>query len=198
MIVFTSNSFLHSWEEDMGRTRIERTLKKEIQEMRSLRKNLFERMHEAARYEHQAEKAMSHRWRKRYASTSGRLMVETIQLKSVLSDQGEALERRIIEERKISEQEIKDFQAQLEREIQEYKEAQKNLKALEKANSLTKNPEKMKEAEADLASAKSKEKKEKKDVDKLKRELDSEARDERLFLEVLNQILKDRAVLQAS
>jgi hypothetical protein len=198
MIVFTSNSFLHSWEEDMGRTRIERTLKKEIQEMRSLRKNLFERMHEAARYEHQAEKAMSHRWRKRYASTSGRLMVETIQLKSVLSDQGEALERRIIEERKISEQEIKDFQAQLEREIQEYKEAQKNLKALEKANTLTNNPEKMKEAEADLASAKSKEKKEKKDVDKLKRELDSEARDERLFLEVLNQILKDRAALQAS
>jgi hypothetical protein len=182
----------------MGRTRIERTLKKEIQEIGSLRKYLFERMHEAARYEHQAEKAMSHRWHKRYASTAGGLMVETIQLKSVLLDQGEALERRIIEERKISEQEIKDFQAQLEREIQEYKEAQKNLKALEKANSLTKNPEKMKEAEADLASAKSKEKKEKKDVDKLKRELDSEARDERLFLEVLNQILKDRAVLQAS
>ena len=56
----------------------------------------------------------------------------------------------------------------------------------------------MKEAEADLASATGKEKKEKKDVDKLKRELDSEARDERLFLEVLNQILKDRAALQAS
>ena len=182
----------------MGRTRIERTLKKEIQEMRSLRKYLFERMHEAARYEHQAEKAMSHRWRTRYASTAGRLMVDTIQLKSVLLDQGEALERRIIEERKISEQEIKDFQAQLEREIQEYKEAQKNLKALEKANTLTNDPEKMKEAEADLASAKSKEKKEKKDVDKIKRELDSEARDERLFLEVLNQILKDRAALQAS
>ena len=182
----------------MGRTRIERTLKKEIQEMGRLRKNLFECMHEATRYEHQAEKAVSHRWRKQYASTAGRLMVETIQLKSALLDQGEALERRIIEERKISEQEIKDFQAQLEREIQEYKGAQKNLKALEKANTLTNNREKMKEAEADLASATGKEKKEKKDVDKIKRELDSEARDERLFLEVLNQILKDRAALQAS
>ena len=59
-------------------------------------------MHEAARYEHQAEKAVSHRWRKQYASTAGRLMVETIQLKSALLDQGEALERRIIEERKLT------------------------------------------------------------------------------------------------
>ena len=180
----------------MGRTRIERTLKKEIQEMKTLRKYLFERMQEAARYERKAEKAMSHRWRKRYASTAGRLLEENIPLKSVLLQQGEELERRIIEERKISEQEIKDFQAQLEREVREYKEAQNNLQSLKKADTSTDDPEKLKEVEANLASARIKEKKEKKEVDKVKRELDSETRDERLFLEVLNQILTDRATLQ--
>lgn len=178
----------------MGRTRIERTLKGEIQEMKSLRKDLFERMQEASRYEHQAGKALSHRWSKRYASTAARLLEEIQQLKSVFLRQGEELERKIIEERKISEQEIKDFQAQLEREVQEYKEAQKNLQTLEQANALMDDPEKLKKVEA----AKIKEKKEKKDVDKVRGELVSEACDERLFLEVLHQILTDRSTLQES
>ncbi len=178
----------------MGRTRIERTLKREIQEMKSLRKYLFERMQEASRYEHRAGKALSHRWSKRYASTAARLLEEIQQLKSVFLRQGEELERKIIEERKISEQEIKDFQAQLEREVQEYKEAQKNLQTLEQANALMDDPEKLQKVEA----AKIKEKKEKKDVDKVRGELVSEARDERLFLEVLHQILTDRSTLQES
>jgi hypothetical protein len=178
----------------MGRTRIEGTLKREIQEMKGLRKYLFERMQEASRYEHQAGKALSHRWSKRYAFTAARLLEEIQQLKSVFLRQGEELERKIIEERKISEQEIKDFQAQLEREVQEYKEAQKNLQTLEQANALRDDPEKLKKVEA----AKIKEKKEKKDVDKVRGELVSEARDERLFLEAMHQILTDRNTLQES
>ena len=179
----------------MGRTRIERTLKREIQETNVLRKHLFDRMREVVRYEHQAGKAVSRRWRKRYASTTARLMEEIERLKPVLLRQGEELERKIMEERKISEQEIKDFQAQLEREAQEHKEARKNRQTLEETKAFTDDPEKLKQAEADLASAEIKEKKEKKDVDKVRRELDSEARDERLFLEVLNRISADRAAL---
>lgn len=182
----------------MGRTRIERALKREIQEMKNLRKHLFSRIREVVRYKHQAEKALSHRWRKRYADTAARLIEEIEQLKPVFLHQGETLERKIMEEQKISEREIKDFQTQLEREAQEYKEAQEDLQKLEKAKALTDDQEKMRKVEADLDKAEIKEKKEKKDVDKIRRELDSEARDKRLFIEALDQILTDRAALQES
>jgi hypothetical protein len=182
----------------MGRTRIERTLKREIQEMKRLRKHLFGRIREVVQYEHRADKAFSHRWRKRYSFTAARLTEEIEQLKPVFLHQGEALERKIMEEQKISEQEIKDFQEQLEREAKEYKEAQEKLKKLEKVKTVTDDPEKLKKVEANLERAEIKEKKEKKDVDKIRRELDSEARDKRLFIEVLDQILRDRATLQES
>jgi len=182
----------------MGRTRIERTLKREIQEMKSLRKHLFGRIREVGQYEHRAEKAFSHRWRKRYASTAARLTEEIKRLEPVFLHQCEALEHKIMEEQKISQQEVKGFQEQFEREAKEYKEAQEELKKLEEAKAATDDPEKLKKVEANLERAEIKEKKERKDVGKISRELDSEARDKRLFIEVLDQILSDRAKLQES
>lgn len=182
----------------MGRTNFEQKLKGDIGSKNCHSRCLRSRLEEIAGYRVAAGTAGSNRWRKRYATTAARLEGKVGLLRDLVLRWDEELEKRIHEEMKISEGEIREFQARFQKELAEFYEAQKKTKAaagewervqksFRKASA-----EERARLQAAAAKAQAREKKEYKDAEKMAREVEWEERDKALFTLELERIAAER------
>lgn len=190
----------------MGRTRTEKRLKRAINEKNVLSKRLRERTRLKSRFNRLSTAAASRRWQKRYASTAERLAGEVRRLTETVLADGASLGRRIREEMKISEDEVRAFEKRYEKELAEYREARKKADVLLEDYQLAQHTwtsasrqehDNLHQLEGEAARARAEARKEKKDAEKVQREIESEARDKTFFTLELERISAERLSLKA-
>ena len=192
-----------------GHTLFERRLRKDIDAKNALSEEYEAKIRLARRFGKSTEGA-GRRWRKKYAKTAARLISEADALRVDVLRRIQDLEPRIRQEMQFSEHEVAAFQIQFEKEHREWLEAQKNRQAAaESVRRLTGDSgllgrkmtadrdQSIEEAGAAAARSASVERREKKDVERVARALDSEARDKNLFTQELQRIVAERITLSS-
>ena len=193
-----------------GHTASERRLRSDIATKNGLSDDYESKIRLARRFKKSAADAVGRRWRKKYAKTAARLLGEAETLRVDVLRRIQDLEPRIRQEMHFSELEVASFQTQFEKEHREWLEAQKgrdaaaeNLRRLASESRLLDRqttPEQelsIEGARGAAARSESVERREKKDVERVARELDSEARDRNLFTRELQRIVAERITLSS-
>ena len=170
----------------------ERQLKSDIAEKNALRRELEKRLARVSRWREDVAQTKNHKRKKKLESTIARYQTTIEDLKQQLLCMNDALEKRIKEEMAFSEDEIKAFQADLEKHSKELK---KIKVALTEADKEKQTPEK--EAAANEFHAQKLLKAEARKIRQDEKELESEARDKALFTLELKHIALDRKLFSA-
>ncbi len=191
-----------------GHTGFERRLRRDIGKKSAAYDTYSDKLTRARRLQASLTSLHKNRTKKKYTATIERLLKEAGELRPGLISQIETLEARIREEMTFSEKEVTDFQKQYEKEHAEWVAAQKKqdvaaetLRVLkygwaQSGKGMTPEDVKTMDAAKDKA-AKSKIKAhtERKDVKKVQREIDSEARDKIFFTRHLQRIAAEKIAL---
>ncbi len=191
----------------MGRTNEEQRLKGEIGAKNFHAAQLREVLAEIAKFRRQAGETGKRRRQKKLTATVDRLESRAGDLRACVLPWGADLEKRIREEMKISEDEVREFQKRYEKELAEYRQAHAEAKAKIEEHQVVAHSwrhaseeerKRLREIEGAAAKAQAKaqakEEKEKKEAEKVAQEIDSEARDKAFF----NLELKRIAVEQVA
>lgn len=189
-----------------GHTRFEKRLRRDISAKNQLRKQIELRIQKIRQWEEQLTDSVSTRWRKRYASTIARFQQEIEQLKAALAAENAELAARINKEMEFSEAEVAEFEKQFTTEraeaVAKRSEYEQALAEKRKQEELLSDATAEEAAEINTRLSKVISKvhrlkrqvgKEDKDVDKVSRELDAEARDRELFASELQRIVAENA-----
>ena len=190
----------------MGRTNLEQRLKTDIHEKNTIARSLRRTLRQIEKFRRRSPE-LKGRWKERYLTTAARLEEGARKVAKEIIASGEDLQRRMVEEQKISESEVQAFEERFEKERAEHRAAmEKANKSMElyeqEAASLSwwgaseeerKNLHKL-EDEAYKARAKVIE--EGKDVRKALKELSSEAKDKAFFKLELERIAAERIALK--
>jgi hypothetical protein len=193
-----------------GHTAFERRLRGDIAAKNALSEEYEDKIRLARHFGESAEEAVGRRWRKKYAKTAARLLKEADTLRVEVLRRIQDLEPRIRQEMQFSDLEVAAFQAQFEKEHREWLEAQKSRQAtaeslrrlttesglLRRKMTADQDPS-IEEARGAAVRSESVERREKKDVERVDRELDSEARDKNLFTRELQRIVAERITLSS-
>ncbi|MFH1941352.1 MAG: hypothetical protein ABIL68_04550 [bacterium] len=164
---------------------VERKLKTDIIRKNILRKDIEKKFLAITRWTEQLQTSRNKQKRKKMEASAARYREQIAPMKIQLLSMGEDLEKWIKEEMAYSEEEVKAFQARLEKDTKELQKVQKNLEEAEKKKTDEKTPEN-KHAIKKLL------KEESDKVKKDEQELESEEKDKSLFTLELKRIAVER------
>jgi hypothetical protein len=170
-------------------TPIERRLKTDIIRKNLLRKSLQKKLFSVRRWSELLLKSPKNQQKKRYQESIDRYMAQIGFLKKELLKRNETLEKQIQKEMKFSEDEVKAFQAELNKELKALEKIQKELdETSEKEKSArNKNEVQLKKRRLEKMLAD-----ESKKMMESEKELISEKRDEALFTLELKRIALEK------
>jgi len=176
----------------MGHSSVERRLRTDIEERHRLRNKLRKKRSLAVRLTRELELSKKKRLNNRYSVTVKRLDAEIEALEHRLNGMNLDLQKRIMDEMKFSEEEIKNFTDQYQKEYTEILETESKLKAIEEGTLESDDEETSEEEsvskEALVARTKRMLDRERKILDGIQKEIGSEERDKILFTKELQQI----------
>ena len=190
----------------MGRTNLEQRLKTDIHEKNTIARSLRRRLRQIERFRRRSPD-LKGRWKERYLITAARLEEGARRVAKELIASGEELQRRMQEELKISESEVKAFEQRFEKEQAEHQAALEkakksmNLYRHEAANQAWRHASEedrkdLHRLEDEGYTARAQAIKEGKDVKKIAEELSSEAKDKAFFKLELERIAGERVILK--
>ena len=190
----------------MGRTNIEQRIKTGIHEKNRISRKLRRRLREIEEYRRSSASRKGH-WKKRYAASADRLEEEARKLARDVIARGETLQKKMQDELKFSEGEVKAFEEKFEKERAEHRAAmEKAGKAMEfyeheaaqqaLRGTTKEDAGKLQALEDEAYKARSKARKEAEDVRKALKEISSEAKDKAFFTLELERIAAERAALK--
>lgn len=169
----------------------ERKLKSDIIQKNILRKDLLKRLSTVNRWTEKLTQIKNLQKQKKIEASIARYQEGIEPLKKELILMCEDLENRIKEEMTYSEEEVKAFQASLQKSIKELKKVQKSLDEADKKDDKSeKSPETMPRLKRLL-------REETKKIKRDEKELQSEERDKVLFTLELKRIALDRELFSA-
>jgi len=179
----------------MGHRSIEHELRADIEEKHNLRNEIGKKQSLVTQLTRKLEHEKKRQLNKRHSATIKRLSAEIETLKCKLNEMNLDLQKRITDEVKFSEEEIRSFDDQYKKEYAEMMETQSKLNAIEEG---TMEPEVEGESkeesvpkEAIVARTKRILDRERRIVDGIQKELSSEERDRVLFARELKQIMAE-------
>ena len=176
----------------MGHSSPERRLRADVEKRYELKNELTKKRLLINRLTWKLRHTKKRRLNNRYSATIKRLNAETGTLGRKLNEMNVELQKRIMEEMEFSEEEIRNFSEQYQKEHAEVQEMESRLKAIEE-ETVEPDVEETSEGEAAPKGAVAERtrrilRRERRTVEGIQREIDSEERDKVFFTRELRQI----------
>ncbi len=179
----------------MGHSSIEHRLRTDIAERHQLRNEFNKKQSLIAKLTQRLESTKKKRLNNRYTATIERVGAEAETLEHSLNEMNLDLQKRITDEMKFSEEEVRDFKERQQKEVAEMQKTEDELKAIEEekvdSDAEETSGEESDSKEAIVARTRRLLGREKRIVEKMGREIGSEERDKESFTRELQQIMAE-------